>query len=242
MWHPRAATTTIDGADVPLEAAGRGALRLTSPTALVAALVVAIALVCRFALGIDLTPGTALAGLLVGTLVGMTGMGSGALMAPILILLVGVAPMTAVGTDLAYASITKLVGSLQHHRQRTVDFGLARSLAFGSVPGALVAVEALDWLRGRYPIETINALLLRSLGFTLTLSAVALWLAMVRRRQQRRGGALPTGASLATWKAIAIGAPVGFLVGLTSVGSGSIFVVLLSFLTPLAAPVIVGTD
>src|SRR5438552_1152584 len=87
-------------------------------------------------------PQIAVAGLVVGLLVGATGMGGGALMAPILILL-GIRPLAVVGADLAYSTIMKLVGAAQHARFGTVDWPIVRQLALGSVPGALVGVALL---------------------------------------------------------------------------------------------------
>src|SRR5215510_11371545 len=84
-----------------------------------------------------------LSGFLVGLLVGLTGMGGAALMTPFLILVLGTRPVVAVGTDLAYGSLTKLVGAYLHWRQGTVDLPLVKRLALGSVPAGLVGVAAL---------------------------------------------------------------------------------------------------
>ena len=86
---------------------------------------------------------TAAAGVLVGLVVGVTGVGGGALMTPMLVLLFGVAPHTAIGTDLVYASITKMAGLLVHHQHGTVDWQVVRRLAFGSLPAAALT---LLWL------------------------------------------------------------------------------------------------
>ena len=123
----------------------RPAVPIVVPLAFEAGILVAIGRgVVPFDL--DLSAGTALAGLLVGLLVGLTGMGSGALMAPILILIVGVTPVTAVGTDLAYAALTKVVGGVQHARQRSVSFRVAGLLAAGSIPASLVSVRLIGRL------------------------------------------------------------------------------------------------
>src|SRR5436853_7742085 len=91
-------------------------------------------------------PLIALFGLGVGILVGTTGIGGGSLMTPILILLFGFKPTTAIGTDLAYGAVTKTVGGYRHWKQRTVDFGLSTWLAFGSVPAAIFGVYVLRLL------------------------------------------------------------------------------------------------
>lgn len=183
----------------------------------------------------------AIAGLTVGALVGLTGMGSGALMTPVLILIVGVPPVTAVGTDLAYASLTKLVGGVQHARLRTVDFRLVRLFALGSVPASLASVQALELLRRRYAVDTIDDLVKRALGCILILAALILTLGFVRAHRVK-SELSSTRRPLAAGPAIALGATIGVLVGMTSVGSGSIMVAVLSLLSPLPAGVLVGTD
>src|SRR5258706_5244194 len=91
-------------------------------------------------------PQYAVAGFLVGALVGVTGVGGGSLMPPILIVLFGVAPATAVGTDLLFAAATKTVGSLVHGVNRTIDWRIVRRLAAGSIPATLFALAVLAWL------------------------------------------------------------------------------------------------
>ena len=89
-----------------------------------------------------------LLGFAVGLLVGLTGIGGAALMTPLLILVGGVRPVIAVGTDLAYGAITKAVGAFLHCRQQTVDFPIAKHLAMGSIPAALLGVALIRWMRG----------------------------------------------------------------------------------------------
>lgn len=193
-------------------------------------------------LGIKFDPGTTLAGLLVGALVGMTGMGSGSLMAPILILIVGVTPVTAVGTDLAYAAITKVVGGVQHTRLRTVNYRMAGLLALGSVPASLLSVQVLEYLHQAYSLEAINGVVTRALGFVLIISALSVLFGLLRSRRKRKSANPAPARGISWWAITAVGAVVGFLVGLTSVGSGSIIVALLSLFSPLPATMIVGTD
>jgi uncharacterized membrane protein YfcA len=188
--------------------------------------------------GIELDQNATTAGLLVGSLVGLTGMGSGALMTPILILVVGVPPVTAVGTDLAYASLTKIVGGWQHARQQTVDWRLVRLLAAGSVPASLASVQLLEQLERRVDIAAVDAIVRRGLGGVLILAAAALLLGALRARRAATSAA----AAFPARRVVVLGAVVGSLVGLTSVGSGSLVVALLSLSSPLAATTIVGTD
>ena len=89
-------------------------------------------------------------GLGVGILIGLTGIGGGSLMTPLLVLFAGVQPVVAIGTDLAYGAVTKTLGGWQHLRKGTVDLRVSMWLAFGSVPGAVVGVLLIEWLHERY--------------------------------------------------------------------------------------------
>jgi uncharacterized membrane protein YfcA len=223
---------------------GAAAIAITArrtPLPVIALVPAALVLLGRWTLGSGFERDAATAGFLVGVLVGLTGMGSGALMTPILILVVGIPPVTAVGTDLAYAAITKLVGGWQHARQGTVDRQLVRSLATGSVPGALAGVAVIVWLERRVAIETFDAVLRRGLGIVLIVAAVGLLAGALQARRQS-AAPRPASRSLTGRRAIALGAGVGFMVGLTSVGSGSLVVAVLSLMSPLSAATIVGTD
>jgi len=105
---------------------------------------------------IELAP--ALFGLLVGFLVGLTGVGGGSLMTPFL-LSIGIPAPTAVGTDLVYATITKLTGSVQHYRQRSVNLEVAVFLGIGSIPASLLGVQTLEWIKGAYDAEHVKGAL-----------------------------------------------------------------------------------
>src|SRR5947209_10100533 len=119
-------------------------------------------------------PRYSITGLLVGFLIGLTGMGGGSLMTPLLILIVGIKPTVAVGSDLAYSAITKIVGSFQHHRQKTVDYGLALRLAIGSVPGSLIGVWLVHHLQHQIG-DGVQKVIVRALGIVLILVSVALF-------------------------------------------------------------------
>jgi uncharacterized protein len=180
-------------------------------------------------------------GLIVGTLVGLTGMGGGVLMTPLLVLGLGMPATVAVGTDLAYSSLTKLAGSWQHWRQGTVDVRVVRALAIGSVPATLAAVATLFSLHGTSTTD-VNALLERLIGVMLIVAA-SLMLYKIWRGSH--GVAAPLPAHLVTFptgRLIAIGALGGFLVGLTSIGSGSLIIALLVMTISLAPEKLVGTD
>jgi|Deesub1362A_J573_1020465.scaffolds.fasta_scaffold18343_1 hypothetical protein len=177
-------------------------------------------------------------GFLVGLLVGLTGVGGGVLMTPFLILGLGMPPATAVGTDMAYAAVTKVFGAWQHWRQGTVDLRLVRDLALGSVPGALAAIALLMWLGGREP-ALMDIALRKAIGVILAIAA-GLFLAKALGKL-----AIPAecqNGGWDRWKVVAIGALGGLLVGLTSVGSGSVMLALLALVAPLGAEQLVGAD
>jgi uncharacterized membrane protein YfcA len=177
-------------------------------------------------------------GFIVGLLVGLTGMGGGVVMTPLLVLGLGLPPTTAVGTDLAYATLTKLAGAWQHWRQKTVDFRVVRDLALGSLPASLVAVGLLAWLH-RQGTGLADVWLERAIGLALILAAL-----FVLQKALLGDACLSLAGPLCyrRGRVIAIGALGGFLVGLTSVGSGSMILALLVMVVPLSAERLVGTD
>jgi uncharacterized membrane protein YfcA len=204
-----------------------------------------------------------LVGLLIGFLVGMTGMGGGSLLAPILILILKVPPVWAVGTDNAYSAVTKAFGSVIHIQQKTFslkNLKIALWLACGSVPATLIGVGIVEYMHKHFG-DLINGIILRGIGFTLILVAILLIVKpfIMRRVERKRadnekelalkGEKLPDEENSSWGKryrplvTILIGAFVGFLVGLTSVGSGTLIIVALAFLYPrLATRELVGAD
>ena len=190
----------------------------------------------------------ALASVIVGFTVGLTGMGGGALMTPILVIFFGVTPTAAVSSDLVAAMVMKPVGGGVHIRRKTVRWELVRWLCIGSVPAAFAGVFLLHSLGDSEQVENATKLFL---GITLTLAAAAMvfkaWLQAQRSARARAGERV----TLATDDTIhvrilltlAIGVVGGFLVGLTSVGSGSIIIVCLMLVYPqLRGAQLVGTD
>jgi len=186
-------------------------------------------------------PGIAVLGFIVGLLVGLTGMGGGALMTPALILFGLARPAIAVGTDLVWGTITKTVGAVVHSRQKTVDFTIIRRLAIGSIPGALLGLALLAFLHGR-GTEAMDRVLVRLLAVALMCVSLSLFVRMARGSKSGIGARIvrPEGPA---WMTSAVGAVVGFLVSLTSVGSGSLIVAGLVTLYP-STPMrrIVGSD
>jgi uncharacterized membrane protein YfcA len=180
-------------------------------------------------------------GLVVGTLVGLTGMGGGVLMTPLLVLGLGMPATAAVGTDLAYSTLTKLAGAWQHWRQGTVDMRVVRALAIGSVPATLVAVAVLFLLHS-IDADALNIVLERFIGVMLVVAAALMLHKLWRSFQTSNDATSEQHEQYPVRRLIAIGALGGFLVGLTSIGSGSLIIALLVVTISLAPEKLVGTD
>lgn len=182
------------------------------------------------------SPSLALAGLLVGFAVGLTGVGGGALMTPVLILVFGVNPLTAVSSDLVVSLVMKPVGAAVHWRRGTIHSGLVRWLCVGSVPAAFAGAFILDQLGP----GSVAGLLKKALGLALLASAASL---ILRRRIQRDRTAGPLDVTVRPLITMTIGVVGGLFVGLTSVGSGSLMIVALLATYPSLSPAsLVGTD
>jgi len=179
----------------------------------------------------------------VGLIVGVTGVGGGSLMTPLLVLFFGVSPATAVGTDLLYASLTKTMGAWVHSKRGTVDWKVVGLLAMGSLPSALVTILMLKYLA--LDEKTLRSVVTSVLSVALLLTAVVLlFKEQIMKIGRRRDGTmyelhhryLPTAT-------IATGVVVGSLVTVSSIGAGVLGTVALLFLYPrLPAVKIVGTD
>ena len=191
-----------------------------------------------------MNPGLILAGLVVGLLVGLTGMGAGSLMTPILITVFGIPAGTAVGTDLVYAAITKTFGAARHHQLKNVNKELGLWMAAGSCPAAILGVFSLYNIIGQN--NDINTWLPDVIGYALILVAIAVAVrTFVHLRWISNPGSLPTDGPLTRRHrilALGIGAVFGFILGLTSVGSGVFFGMALVTVFPLSARRVVGTD
>jgi len=180
-------------------------------------------------------------GLGVGILVGMTGIGGGSLMTPMLILVFGVTPVTAIGTDLAYAAVTKTVGGYKHWRQQTVDLQLSSWMALGSVPAAVSGVWVLGIIEdaaGREFDDLLLALLAGALLLTGIATLIRAFLKSMHARE-RDTIEMETRHKVA---AVVLGVCVGFVLGITSAGSGALIAVGLIMLFRLTPRRVVGTD
>jgi uncharacterized membrane protein YfcA len=179
-------------------------------------------------------------GFLVGLVVGLTGVGGGSLMTPLLVLLFNIHPTQAVGTDLLYAAATKTVGTLVHNSSRTVDWRIVRRLAYGSVPATALTLLLLYYF-GPESSGVAHAITF-SLGVALVLTAVTILFrgVILDRIAQRFGEPSDYNANVLT---ISSGIFLGVLVSLSSVGAGALGVTVLIMLYPRASlATIVGSD
>ncbi len=182
-----------------------------------------------------------LSGFAVGAIVGLTGVGGGSLMTPLLVLVFGVNPATAVGTDLLYAALTKAGGTVAHGRKGHIDWTITGRLALGSIPAAALTI----WVLAQLPkgSNTIGALISSGLGFALLLTAIAIVFGRKLRAYAARHEESPLRQRHLPVITVAVGAILGVVVTISSVGAGALGVAALFFLYPRLSPVrIVGSD
>jgi uncharacterized protein len=185
-------------------------------------------------------PRLALAGLLVGILVGMTGMGGGSLMTPMLILFFNFNPAVAVGTDILHGAVFKSFGAARHRRLGTVRVRLGAWMLVGSAPMSLVGVWTVGYLTDRYG-DGVDSVQGKVLACTLIIGGLAFLAKAIMHPvgPKKELGHLGNRDRIV---AVCIGAVGGFVVGLTSVGSGTLFGLAMLIAFPLSAKIIVGTD
>jgi uncharacterized protein len=182
-----------------------------------------------------------LTGLLIGLLVGLTGMGGGSLLTPILILLFGFKPTLAVGTDVLHGAVFKTFGAVRHRKLGTVHARMTFWMFLGSGPMSLVGVQLAEWLENRYGdgAQSVSA---KVIGAALILGG----LGFLAKTFVPRGVQSSDAPFLLERRdriiSFALGATGGFIVGLTSVGSGTFFALVMLLVFPLTAAKIVGTD
>ncbi|MGG1674936.1 sulfite exporter TauE/SafE family protein [Neobacillus sp. NRS-1170] len=178
-------------------------------------------------------------GLIIGFLVGLTGVGGAALLTPVLILL-GINPAIAVGTDLVYNSITKLFGSIQHWRQKTINLQLVKYLAMGSIPSAIAAVLILHLFDSFFHNQEL--VIKHALGYVLILVAITTLIKTFAKDKFELNSIQLKPIRDKRFLTIGIGAILGFIVGLTSIGSGSLFALAMLYLYKMRPSELVGTD
>jgi len=187
-------------------------------------------------------PAIIIFGLGIGILVGMTGMGGGSLMTPLLILIFGIQPTTAIGTDIFYSAVTKTVGGWRHLRMKTVNMELVKWLALGSVPAAVGGVALVSLIERQVGEDRLDSLVYAVLGGTLLMvGIITLARALILRNlvDERDRFDVERRHKVA---AVLIGATTGFVIGITSAGSGTVIAILLIAVYRLAPKKVVGTD
>ena len=178
-----------------------------------------------------------IAGLIAGFVIGLTGVGGGALLTPLLIML-NVNPVTAVSTDIVASLVLKPIGGFVHWRERTVNMKLVLWLSVGSMPAALAGVYTITHIGG-----DVDTTVKRILGWVLIVAATAMIAKAVVSARRPRDAAAPGTLAVKVLPTTAVGVVGGYIVGLTSVGSGSLMVVLLMLLyTRISTRELVGTD
>ncbi|HST69704.1 MAG TPA: sulfite exporter TauE/SafE family protein [Solirubrobacterales bacterium] len=187
-------------------------------------------------------PAIVLFGFGIGAMVGMTGMGGGTLMTPLLIFLFGVKPVTAIGTDIFYAAVTKTVGGWRHLKMGTVNLKLSYWLAAGSVPAAVAGVWVISVVQSKVGEEELDSIVYALLGGTLLMVGIitlARALILSHTIEEREDFVLQRRHKIA---AVAIGVTTGFVIGITSAGSGTVIAILLITVFRLTPVKVVGTD
>jgi uncharacterized membrane protein YfcA len=178
----------------------------------------------------------------IGLLIGMTGMGGGSLMTPLLILAFGVQPVTAVGTDIFYGAVTKTAGAWRHLKHHTVHRGIALWLAVGSVPMAIAGVWLIEILQHSYGEDDVNKVVLGMVASALLVVGVATLIRALFLRD-----VIPERSAMHLYRrhivaAVITGALTGFVIGLTSAGSGTLIALVLIAVFRLTPQRVVGTD
>ncbi len=184
-----------------------------------------------------------LIGLVVGTIVGLTGVGGAAIITPLLVLVLKVNPLVAVGSDLMYSVPTRLYAAFLHSRQRTVNAEIVKALLWGGLPSAVVGVAVLYWMRAHLDLMLITMWTRRAIGVALFFAAAIMLLRPLFKRELAESSGTFQWKKSQRARTIAIGAVVGMLVTVTSIGSGSVTLPLLSLALPLVGlPELIGSD
>jgi len=178
----------------------------------------------------------------VGFLVGLTGMGGGSLMTPLLVLIFGVKPVTAIGTDIFYAAITKTAGAWRHWKLKTVKLDLVLWMALGSVPAAVAGVWVIEILQKSYGEDELNGAIFAVIAASLLVVGIATLVRgflLADKIKERDDFKMETRHKVA---AAGVGATTGFVIGISSAGSGTLIAIMLIALYRLAPRRVVGTD
>jgi uncharacterized protein len=187
-------------------------------------------------------PAIVIFGFGIGVLVGMTGMGGASLMTPLLILIFGVQPVTAIGTDIFYAAVTKTVGGWQHLRAGTVHRGIAFWMAVGSVPSAIGGVFVIEALQSAVGEDELEGIVFGILGATLLVVGISTLIRTILLPDVIKERAAMHLYRRHIIAAVLTGVTCGFVIGLTSAGSGTLIAIILIAVFRLTPQRVVGTD
>lgn len=191
---------------------------------------------------LGISPEIVLFGLGVGILIGLTGIGGGSLMTPLLIIVLGIHPVVAVGTDLTYGALTKTLGGYKHLRKGTVDLGVSKWLAYGGVPGSLVGVILVDQLHKAYGKSFDDVLIGCIAGALIVVASVVLVRTLLLTHlaeQETESYQFSTRAAAA---AVVLGFVLGMMLGMTSVGSGALIGVAMIVIFKLTPQRVAGSS
>jgi uncharacterized protein len=192
---------------------------------------------------LGIKPEVVLFGLAVGALIGLTGIGGGSLMTPLMIIVLGVSPVTAIGTDIAYSAVTKTFGGINHFRKGTVDLKVARWLGYGGVPGTLIGAIAVDRLKVADGKSFEHALLACVAGALLIVAIVVLVRGLILTHLHgREHDSFEFTSNAQKAGAVALGFVLGGILGLTSVGTGALIGVAMLIVYRLTPKHVAGTS
>lgn len=191
---------------------------------------------------LGISPEIVLFGLGVGILIGLTGIGGGSLMTPLLIIVLGIHPVVAVGTDLTYGAVTKTLGGYRHLRKGTVDVGVSKWLAYGGIPGTLLGVLLVDRLHKAYGKSFEHALIGCVAGALVIVASVVLVRTLLIANASERENHSYRFTPRAGTAAIALGFVLGMILGMTSVGSGALIGVAMIVIFKLTPQRVAGSS
>lgn len=183
----------------------------------------------------------ALLGFITGILIGLTGTGGGSVLTPLLLVFTPFPVLVVIGTDLVASAATKLVGFVEHWRLGKIYWRLGGYIILGSVPGSVLGIVCVRILKAHLSAHTLDYSLKAFVGLVLFAASVSLPYIRGRKRMKRAGDP-PSAVTMTHKKILLVGATVGFLVAVTSVGSGSLLMVFMLLVVPMPISDLVGTD